>query len=210
MAKAEWVELSQSSGSGDATVAVSSKAPYTGREARTSIITWVAEDVEPIERTVIQEGAEVNTLLKGGNSITTMIARVVIYGRSNEAGLGFRQGEGSEVPYDVDTTLTVAGLKVNRKDGEMTMIPGDPGARQMYNFSVGLTLRVDEIKPPLGTTHRSSLVIDGASGKSVIVRIYYNREEAKFIIVPEGDIVLDANGTPVTIEVQSNTNWVIE
>jgi hypothetical protein len=209
MAKAEWVELSQNSGSGDAAVAVSSKQAYTGREARTSIITWVAEDVEPIERTVIQEGAEVNTTLKGGNSITTMIARVLILGESNEAGLGFRKGAG-EVPYDIDAELNVAGLKVIRKDGEMTMIPGDPGARQKYNFSIGLTLRPDEILPPLGTTHRSSLVIDGASGKSVIVRINYNTEEKKFIIVPEGDIVIDALGTPVTIQVESNTNWVIE
>lgn len=209
MAKAEWVELSQSSGSGDAAVAVSSKAPYTGREARTSIITWVAEDVEPIERTVIQEGAEVNTSLKGGNSITTMTTRVLIFGESNEAGLGFRKNAG-EVPYDIDTELNVAGLKVNRKDGEMTMIPGDPGARQKYSFTIGLTLRPDEILPPFGPTHRTGLVIDGASGKSVIVRIYYNREEAKFIIVPEGDIVLDALGTPVTVQVESNTNWVIE
>jgi hypothetical protein len=209
MAKAEWVELSKSDGSGNDSVAVSSKTPHTGREARTSIITWVAEGVDPIERTVIQEGAEANTSLKGGNSITTMITRVLIWGVSNEAGLEFRNSRG-EVPYDIDAELNVAGLTIPRKDGEMTMIPGDPGARQRYSFAIGLTLRPDEILPPWGPTHRTDLVIEGASGKSVIVRIYYNREEKKFIIVPEGDIVIDALGTPVTVQVESNIQWRIE
>lgn len=209
MAKAEWVELSQSSGSGDAAVAVSSKTPYTGREARTSIITWVAEDVEPIERTVIQEGAEVNTSLKGGTIVTTTATRLTITGYSNEAGLAFRKPESNLLPYTVDTELYVAGLKVFRKDGEMTMIPGDPGARQTYRFEIGITINpTGEELPLIGI--KGSLAIDGASGKSTLLRIIWAADENKYLIVPEGDIVLDALGTPVTVQVKANTNWVIE
>lgn len=209
MAKAEWVELSQSSGSGDAAVAVSSKQAYTGREARTSIITWVAEDVEPIERTVIQEGAEANTSLNCGNTVTTVATRVLITGSSNEAGLGFRKPENNILPYTIDNEFMVAGLKVFRKDDEMTMIPGDPGARQKYKFSIGLTITPTGEEPPY-VGIKGSLAIDGASGKSTLLRIIWAANEGVYLIVPEGDILLDADGTPVTIEVQSNTNWVIE
>ena len=207
MAKAEWVNLSQDRGSGDASIAVSSRAPHTGREARTSIITWVAENVEPIERTIVQEGADVTTELVGGNSIATNSVRVLIMGLSNESGLGFRAPDNNILPYSIDTTMTVAGMTITRKDNEMTMIPGDPGAQQMYKFTLGLTIQPEEATlAPI----KGSLAIDGASGKSILVRISYSAQEGVYLTVPEGDILLDANGTPVTIEVESNTNWVIE
>ena len=56
MAKANWVKVNPSQGSGNATVNVSSNGEHTGRVARTSILTWKAANVADIQRTVNQAG----------------------------------------------------------------------------------------------------------------------------------------------------------
>ena len=56
MAKANWVKVNPSQGSGNATVNVSSTAPHTGRKARTSTLTWKAANVQDVVRTVSQAG----------------------------------------------------------------------------------------------------------------------------------------------------------
>lgn len=56
MAKADWVKVNPSQGSGDANVNVSSNAPHTGRVLRTTVLTWKAANVTDIPRTVNQAG----------------------------------------------------------------------------------------------------------------------------------------------------------
>ena len=56
MAKANWVKVNPASGSGDATVNVSSTAAHTGRTARTTTLTWKAANVQDVVRTVSQAG----------------------------------------------------------------------------------------------------------------------------------------------------------
>lgn len=213
MAKAEWVNLSQESGSGDASVAVSSKSPHTGREARETILTWTAADVEHIERTVLQEGAGASTKLHNGNRVSTMETTVFISGTSNEAALSFRMAEPyGNLPFEINSDLRAAGMIIPIKPDGLTFIPGDPGKSFAYNFTVGLTL----IPPEdfVGTAVKSHLVIRGASGKQISVLIIYHYDEKPYIEIStgtdDGVIHLDAEGTPVTVEVTSNTDWVIE
>ena len=56
MAKANWVKLNPSSGSGNATVNVSSTSEHTGRNARTTMLTWKAANVANVVRNVSQAG----------------------------------------------------------------------------------------------------------------------------------------------------------
>lgn len=56
MAKANWVKVNPASGSGNATVNVSSTNEHTGRKARTTILTWKAANVADITRNVSQAG----------------------------------------------------------------------------------------------------------------------------------------------------------
>ena len=56
MAKASWVKVNPSQGSGDATVNVSSNSEHTGRVARTTILTWKAANVADVQRAVNQAG----------------------------------------------------------------------------------------------------------------------------------------------------------
>ena len=56
MAKPSWIKTNPSSGSGNATVAVSSTTEHTGRVARTGVLTFKAANVANVERTVNQAG----------------------------------------------------------------------------------------------------------------------------------------------------------
>lgn len=56
MAKANWVKVNPSQGSGNATVNVSSTSEHTGRVLRTTILTWKAANVADVQRTVNQAG----------------------------------------------------------------------------------------------------------------------------------------------------------
>ena len=56
MAKANWLKVNPSQGSGNATVNVSSTAEHTGRKARTTTLTWKAANVQNVVRNVSQAG----------------------------------------------------------------------------------------------------------------------------------------------------------
>ena len=56
MAKASWLNVTPASGSGDATVSVSSTAEHTGRNARSTTLTWTAANVADVVRNVSQAG----------------------------------------------------------------------------------------------------------------------------------------------------------
>lgn len=54
--KANWLKVSPASGSGDATVNVSSAAAHTGRTVRTTVLVFKAANVPDVQRTVTQAG----------------------------------------------------------------------------------------------------------------------------------------------------------
>lgn len=56
MAKASWLSVSPTSGSGNANVNVSTQQPHTGRLARTTVLTWKAANVQNVVRNVSQAG----------------------------------------------------------------------------------------------------------------------------------------------------------
>ncbi len=212
MAKAEWVNLSQESGTGSASVAVSSKAPYTGRKARETTLTWVAVGAEPVERTVIQAGAMASIKIPEGKEVHTTTAVARIHGVSNEAGLKFSQSKVGTLPLTLASTIWVAGKDIEVKEDEMFWIEGDPGEHSEYAFLLSLYLTPPEGGRP-STTISRQLVITGFSGTQTTVTVYYHYGAEPYIEIntgtEDGVIRLDANGTPVTVEVYSNTDWEI-
>lgn len=212
MAKAEWINLSQEGGTGDDSIAVSSKAPHTGREARATILTWTAVGVDPIERTVIQEGAGASTRLDD-KRISTFETRVTVRGVTNEQGLSFKVSEPYQLPIEIDRVWGAGGVKISRNVDGISEVPGDPGQFNAYRFDIGMTLL-----PPDNSNHNfpavtSQFVITGASGKQTSIMITYFYENKPYIEIStgtdDGVIHLDAEGTPVTVEVVSNTKWEI-
>ena len=205
MAKAEWVELSQSSGSGDAAVTVSSKTRHTGRKNRETTLRWTAIDLEPIERKVIQQSDGTMVSIKGNQySAPHQGMRVVLSGHSNAEALKFSLGAGN-LEIAIPQLYTAAGVEIPTK-GAYT-IPGDPGATESYWFSIVIDVPENTVGEKLT---RQIIARDLYDTVFASVMIVSTPLDIYLEIIPEGDITIDADGTPVTVEVRSNTNWVIE
>ena len=92
MAKANWVKVNPSQGSGNATVNVSSTAEHTGRVFRSTILTWKAANVENIQRTVNQAGKPEFVDVADAASADKAGKVVTISGVSNSKKLTFSFG----------------------------------------------------------------------------------------------------------------------
>lgn len=200
MAKASWLKATPSSGSGNATVNVSSAAEHTGRVARSSVLTFKAANVDDVVRTVNQAGkpeyvdiADSATSPKEGKVVT-------ISGVSNSAKLTFSLGTGDlqvSLPamYTANSLLTSNGAAIS----------GDPGAAAVYNFSIAITVPSNE---GLTSLTRQIIVTDGAGHQDVCLLTLAAGDA--YLRVDLDVIELDYLGSPVAVTVESNTNWTVE
>lgn len=200
MAKASWVKTTPSSGSGNATVNVSSNTPHTGRVARTTVLTWKAANVEDVQRTVNQAGkpefvdvADAASADKGGKVVT-------ISGVSNSKKLTFSLGTG-----DLQITLPNSYTANSMTTSNGANISGDPGAQQEYAFSIVVTV-------PANTTTSAlmrQIIVTDEGGHQDVCLLTSVAGDA-YITIAAGDIELDYLGTAVAVKVESNTNWTVE
>ena len=198
--KADWVKVNPQGGSGDAIVNVSSHAPHTGRTARTTILTWKAAQVDNVEKSVAQAGkpefvdvADAASADKGGKVVT-------ISGVSNSPRLIFSLGTGN-LAVTLPTTYIANSVSVQNN----ATIPGDPGAAAEYNFSIQVTIPANE-----GTSSLSrQIVVEDNAGNRDVCLLTQAAGDA-YITIAMSVIELDWQGTPVAVEVKSNTDWTIE
>lgn len=200
MAKASWLKATPSSGSGNATVNVSSAAEHTGRVARSSVLTFKAANVDDVVRTVNQAGkpeyvdiADSATSPKEGKVVT-------ISGVSNSAKLTFSLGTGDlqvslPAQYTANSLLTSNGAAIS----------GDPGASAVYNFSIAITVPTNE-----GLTSRTRQIIVTDEGGHQDVCLLTLAAGDAYLRVDLDVIELDYLGSPVAVSVESNTNWTVE
>lgn len=200
MAKASWVNVTPASGSGDATVNVSS-AQHTGRNARTTTLTWKAANVTNVVRTVAQAGKPEYVNIDDAASADAVGAKVVtISGVSNSKKLTFSLGAGElnvllPITYIANSLTTTNGADIS----------GDPGATAEYTFSISINVPENETTSPI---NRQIIVTDEAGHKDVCLLTL--AAGLPFIKIAETTIELDYLGTPVSVFVDSNTNWTIE
>lgn len=199
MAKAGWAVVSPQSGSGNATVNVSSNAHHTGRNVRTTVLTITAANVQAKTVNVTQQGkpAYVDaidnaTAEKGGQNVN-------ISGKSNAAKLTFSLGQG-----DLEITLpdqyTAGGVKTNNG----TAISGDPGAAAEYDFSIVINVPsnvgVEELSRQIivsdGEGHTDTCLLTQAAGEATLS-------------VNRTSIELAYTGEAVSFDITSNTSWTI-
>lgn len=200
MAKASWVKTTPSSGSGNATVNVSSNTPHTGRVARTTVLTWKAANVVDVVKTVNQAGkpeyvdvADAASADKGGKVVT-------ISGVSNSKKLTFSLGTG-----DLAITLPSSYIANSMTTSNGANISGDPGAIQEYAFSIVVTV-------PANTTTSAltrQIIVTDEGGHQDVCLLTSVAGDA-YITIAAGDIELDYLGTAVAVKVESNTNWTVE
>ncbi len=200
MAKAEWVQTSPSQGSGNGTVNVSSKTQYSGRVARQSVLTWKAANVDDVPRTVIQAGKPQFVDIDDAASADKSGKVVTISGVTNSARLTFKLGTGE---LQVALPSTYSANSVNTSNG--AAISGDPGATAEFPFSISIDVPGND-----GTTSLSrQIIVEDEVGNRDVCLLTLAAGDA-FITIAEGPIELDYLGTPVSVKVESNTNWTVE
>lgn len=200
MAKAAWAVVTPPQGSGDKEVSVRSDAEHTGRNARSTVLTWKAVNCPDVQRTVMQAGkpeyvdiADTAASEKTGKVVT-------ISGVSNSRRLTFSLGMG-----DLDITLpgNYTANSVPTANGEA--IAGDPGGVAVYDFSIAVTVPAnEEIEPQT----RQVIVTDDGGHQDVCLLTLAAGDA--YLRVAEGEILLDYQGNPVTVTVESNTDWTVE
>ena len=200
MAKASWVKVNPSSGSGNANVNVSSMTEHTGRVARTTILTWKAANVANIERTVSQAGKPEYVDVADAASADKAGKVVTISGVSNSKKLTFTLGTG-----DLTITLPSSYTANSVSTSNGANISGDPGAVAEYNFSISITVPANA-----STTAKTRQIIVMDEGGHQDVCLLTSAAGDAYVTVAEGVIELDYQGTAVTVEVKSNTSWTIE
>lgn len=197
---ADWLVVTPASGSGNASVSVKSGAEHTGRSVRQTVLLFKAANVPDVSRTVNQAGkpeyvdiADTATSPKEGKTVT-------ITGISNSAKLTFSLGVGG-----LEVTLPETYLANSVATANGAAIAGDPGASSAYNFSIAVVVPANE---SINELSRQIIVTDEAGNQDVCT-LTQTAGDA-YLTVTAGDINLDYLGTPVTVEVQSNTSWTIE
>lgn len=200
MAKANWLKVDPSQGSGNATVKVSSTAEHTGRKARTTTLTWKAANVQDIVRNVSQAGKPEHVSIADSASADKAGKLVTISGISNSAKLTFSFGSGNLTDITLPSTYTANSVSTNNG----AAISGDPGAAAEYNFSIAITVPAN---PDIAEKTRQ-IIVTNEAGDTAICTLRSAAGDA-FVTVQEGTIELDYLGTAVSWSVESNTTWTI-
>ena len=200
MAKASWLKVNPSNGSGNGTVAVSSSSEHTGRLVRTTILTWKAANVADIKRTVRQAGKPEYVDIADSASSEKTGKVVTITGISNSSKLTFSLGTG-----DLDISLPPTYLANSVSTNNNVEISGDPGASAAFNFSISITVPANET---IEAMSRQIIVTDAAGNTDVCTLTLAAGDP--YVTIAEGDIELTYLGTTVNVDVLSNTNWTVE
>lgn len=199
MAKANWLKVTPASGSGNGSVAVSSTAENSGRNARSTVLTFTAANCENVARTVNQAGKPEYADIANTASSDKAGKTVTISGKSNSSKLTFKLGTGN-LQITLPTSYTANSVATNNG----AAITGDPGATAEYNFSIAVVVPKNE---GITALTRQIIVTDNA-GNSDTCTLTLAAGDA-YLRVALGDISLDYKGTAVSVAVESNTNWAV-
>ena len=199
MAKANWVVVNPSSGSGNKTVNVSSSSEHTGRNARNTTLTITAANVEAKTVTVNQQGKPAYVESQDGATAQKGGQNVTISGKANSAKLTFSLGTGN-LNVTLPNTYTAGGVSTSNG----VEIVGDPGATAEYDWSIVLIV-------PENTTISEltkQIIVTDEGGNSDTCLLTQAAGNA-YLTVSKTSIDLTYQGTAVSFSVESNTNWTI-
>jgi hypothetical protein len=200
MAYSNWLTPSKLSGSGDDTVNMSANSNNTGRNSRSTTVTFSAPNCPDVARTVTQQGKPETTTIQATTTATKSGGTVTISGTSNSSKLTFTLGTGS-LSITLPASYTAAGNTVNNG----AAIAGDPGASQEYSFSI--TLSVSE-NTSTSSLSKQIIVTDNGGGTATCT-LTQAAGDAYLTVAPASvEIPWDASTSP-SFTVSSNTNWTI-
>lgn len=201
MAKPSWLTTTPDSGSGNGSISNTATA-HTGREVRTGTVTVTGSGVSEAKTYSVTQkakpefasfdnGVEMSAPKTGG--------AVTVLGKSNSAALTYAW-VGTVSDVELPAQYKANGALTN--NGEA--IAGDPGATAEYASSIELTLPANE------TIEEVSRVIKvtAQGGQEAQITIKQAAGDA-FLNVTPNSITLEADGSAVSVTVQSNTTWTV-
>lgn len=200
MAKPTWLNTDKSSGSGNDTVAVNTTSAFTGRVARSGLLTFRATDVTDKIVTVNQAGKPEFVTIQSAAVVGQAGGSVTISGTSNSTKLTFATGTGT-LTIAIPSAYTASSISTNNG----AVITGDPGAAAEYNFSITIT----GITANGGATELTRQLSVTANGAQSAVCLITQAATAATLSVSPTTIELDYLGTAQNITVTSNTSWTI-
>ncbi len=202
--KQNGIVVSPSTGSGDTTLQVKAETANRGnRVAQTATFevegTGVAEKKQFVAKHLpaaefIQFDNKSPAVNKDGGTIT-------LTGKSNSQKITFSKGTGGIIGANV-ATIKFTANGVEATSG--TNIPGDPGAKAKYSFSLALTAAANET-----IQSRTQQIIATANGGQKATTTLAQTAGDPFIEVTPTSIDVPQDGSAVQVTVDTNTTFTV-
>jgi len=206
MAYASWLSPSKTQGSGNDTVNVTASSDNTGRNARSTNMTFKAANCEDVVRQVTQAGKPEFVSIASTAAIEKTGGTITISGTSNSKKLTFTLASGGTLELTLPATYTANS--VSTENG--TDISGDPGASAEYAFSIQFA---NVGANPTITAKTCQLIVTDDGGHTATCTITQAAGDPTLSVSP-ASVTLDWNAasaeTSSSFTVTSNTNWSIE
>lgn len=200
MAYSSWLTPSKLSGSGNDTVNVSANANNTGRNSRSTTITFSAANCEDVARTVVQAGKAETTTISSTATATKAGGTVTITGTSKSSKLTFSLGTG-DLSITLPAKYTAAGVQTNNG----AAISGDPGATQEFAFSIAFTVGENTTT----SSKSKQIIVTDNAGNTATCTLTQAAGDAYLTVTPTSvEIPWDASESK-SFTVSSNTNWTV-
>lgn len=201
--KIGFVTFNPGSGDGDQAVTVSSEK-YEGRVQRTQQVEFGAESGGVKKSATINQAAAAEFVkIDPTASVGKEGGTVTINGTSNSTKLTFSLTPDKSHPLtlEIPASYQAAGSATNNG----AVIADDPGATGAFAFSIVFS---DIAKNANVNDLVNTLKVTAAGGQTANTVITQTAGDP-FLEIDKNIINLDANGTPQTINVNSNIRWTI-
>ena len=207
MAHASWLVPSKTSGSGNDTVNVTAGADNTGRNARSTNMTFKAANCEDVVRQVTQAGKPEFVTLQATAAVDKAgVVTLTISGTSNSSKLTFSLASGGSLPLTLPSSYTANSVATNNG----AAIIGDPGGTAEFPFSIAFS---NIAANPSITAKSVQLIVTDNAGHTATCTITQAAGDPVLSVSP-ASVQLDWNAatecTSASFAVTSNTNWTIE
>ena len=206
MAYSAWLILSKTQGSGNDTVNVTAGSDNTGRNARSTNMTFKAANCDDVVRQVTQAGKPEFVTIQGTAAVDKTGGTVTISGVSNSKKLTFSLASGGTLVLTLPSTYTANS--VSTANG--ANIAGDPGGSQEFPFSIQFA---NIGANPDITAKSVQLIVTDDAGHTATCTITQAAADPTLSVTP-ASVTLDWNAataqTSASFAVTSNTNWTIE
>ena len=206
MAYSAWLVPSKTSGSGNDTVNVTAGSDNTGRNARSTNMTFKAANCPDVVRQVSQAGKPEFVSMQATAAVDKTGGTLTVSGTTNSSKLTFSLSSGGTLVLTLPSTYNANSVATNNG----AAISGDPGATQEFPFSIQFA---NIGSNPDVSAKTCQLIVTDDAGNTATCAITQAAGDAELSVSPSSvTLDWDANtsGTSASFAVTSNTNWTIE